>query len=192
MRASVLATGLEQDIEFNTEIKDDDKVIVDKQFIGHLKGLQFELDLKVGALEADIKSLKKAARQTVGPELKKRIQSILDTGLIEIKSDFKIYWKNFSIAKLIEGKDYLNPDILLIVDDILENDDKKKLSNFIEKWIREKINLTLKSLIDLKNLKESNSSIKALAYRLYENNGVIKREVVAEYLKKLGRMSEKF
>jgi ATP-dependent RNA helicase SUPV3L1/SUV3 len=190
-RASVLARGLKQDMEFKTEIMDDDKVIVDKQFIGHLKGLQFELDLKVGALEADIKSLKKAARQTVGPELKKRIQSILDTGLIEIKSDFKIYWKNFSIAKLIEGKDYLNPDILLIVDDILENDDKKKLSNFIEKWIREKINLTLKSLIDLKNLKESNSSIKALAYRLYENNGVIKREVVAEYLKKLGQDERK-
>ena len=190
-RASVLARGLKQDMEFKTEIMEDDKVIVDEQFIGYLKGLQFELDLKVGALETDIKSLKKAARQTVGPELKKRIQSILDTSLIEIKSDFKIYWKNFTIAKLIEGKDYLNPDILLIVDDILENDDKKKLSNFIEKWIREKINLTLKSLIDLKNLKESNSSIKALAYRLYENNGVIKREVVAEYLKKLGQDERK-
>ena len=43
----------------------------------------------------------------------------------------------------------------------------------------------------LKNLKESNSSIKALAYQLYENNGVIKREVVAEYLKKLGQDERK-
>ena len=33
------------------------------------------MDLKAGALETDIKSLKKAARQTVGPELQKRIQS---------------------------------------------------------------------------------------------------------------------
>jgi len=46
-------------------------------------------------------------------------------------------------------------------------------------------------LIELKNLKESNSSIKALAYQLYENNGVIKREVVAEYLKKLGQEERK-
>jgi ATP-dependent RNA helicase SUPV3L1/SUV3 len=156
-----------------------------------LKGLRFEIDLKAGALETDIKSLKKTARQTVGPELQKRIQTIIDTGLIEIKSDFKIYWKNFPIAKLAAGKDYLNPDIFLIVDDILENDDKKKLSEFIEKWIKEKINLVLKSLIDLKDLKESNSSIKALAYQLYENNGVIKREVVAEYLKKLGQDERK-
>ena len=190
-RASVLARGLKQEMEFKTEIMEDDKVIIDKQFIGNLRGLKFEMDLKVGALETDIKSLKKTARQTVGPELKKRIQSIIDTGLIEIKNDFKIYWKNFSIAKLIPGKDYLNPEIFLMVDDILENDDKKKLSDFIEKWIKEKINLILKSLIDLKNLKESNASIKALAYQLYENNGVIKREVVTEYLKKLGQDERK-
>ena len=43
------------------------------------------MDLKIGALETDIKSLKKAARQTVGPELQKRIHSIINTSLIEIK-----------------------------------------------------------------------------------------------------------
>ena len=190
-RASVLARGLKQDMDFKTEIMEDDKVIIDEQFIGNLKGLKFEMDLKVGALETDIKSLKKAARQTVGPELQKRIQLIISTKLIELKDDFKIYWKNFPIAKLTAGKDYLNPDIFLIVDDILENDDKKKLLEFIEKWIKEKINLVLKSLIDLRNLKESNSSIKALAYQLYENNGVIKREEVSEYLKKLGQDERK-
>jgi len=190
-RASVLARGLKQDMEFKTEITNNNKVIIDDQYIGDLKGLKFEMDLKTGALETDIKSLKKAARQTVGPELQKRIQSIVDTGLMEIKDDFKIYWKNFPIAKLIPGKDYLNPEIFLIVDDILENDDKQKLSEFIENWIKEKINLVLKSLIDLKNLRESNSSIKALAYQLYENNGVIKREVVTEYLKKLGQDERK-
>ncbi|MDC3403883.1 helicase-related protein [Candidatus Pelagibacter sp.] len=190
-RASVLARGLKQDIEFKTEIMEDNKVIIDDQFIGSLKGLKFEMDLKVGALETDIKSLKKAARQTVGPELQKRIGSIIETGLIEIKDDFKIYWKDFPIAKLTTGKDYLNPDLLLIVDDILENNDKQKLSDFLEKWIKEKINYILKSLIDLRNLKESNSSIKALAYQLYENNGVIKREFVSDYLKKLGQDERK-
>jgi ATP-dependent RNA helicase SUPV3L1/SUV3 len=190
-RASVLARGLKQDMEFKIEIMEDDKVIINEQFIGDLKALKFEMDLKAGALETDIKSLKKAARQTVGPELQKRVQSIIDTRLIEKKDNFKIYWKNFPIAKLIPGKNYLNPEIFLIVDDILENDDKQKLSEFIETWIKEKINLVLKSLIDLKNLRESNSSIKALAYQLYENNGVIKREVVTEYLKKLGQDERK-
>ena len=62
---------------------------------------------------------------------------------------------------------------------------KKKLNDYIYRWIQTKINKVLKSLIDLKNIKENNSSIKALAYQLYENNGVLKRERVSEYLKNL-------
>ena len=63
--------------------------------------------------------------------------------------------------------------------------------NFLEKWLKNKSDLVLKSLIDLKNLKEKNSSIKALAYQLYENNGVLKREQVSEYLKSLGQNERK-
>ena len=79
-RASVLARGLRQDMELDTKISENDEVMIEKQFIGRIKGLKLELDLKKGALETDIKSLKKAARQTVGPELEKRVQKIIDTG----------------------------------------------------------------------------------------------------------------
>ena len=184
-RASVLARGLKQEISFKTEIIQGSKVIIDKQFIGNLKGLKLELDLKIGTLDTDIKSLKKAARQTVGPEFNRRIKEIIETKLLEIKDDFKIYWQNFPIAKLISGKDYLEPDLLLITDDIIEETEQKKLKTFLDSWIKEKINFTLKNLIDLKSLKEKNSSIRALAYQLYENNGVLKRELILDYLKKL-------
>ena len=76
-RASVLARGLKQDISFDTEIIENEKVMINKQYIGHLKGLKLELDLKVDALDADVKSLKKAARQNVGPEITKRINQIM-------------------------------------------------------------------------------------------------------------------
>jgi ATP-dependent RNA helicase SUPV3L1/SUV3 len=190
-RASVLARGLKQDMEFKTEILENNDVMIDDQFIGKIKGLKLELDFKKGALETDIKSLKKAARQSIGPELEKRIQIIIDTGLIELNDDFKIYWNNFPIAKLSVGNDYLNPNFELIIDDTIEQNPKQKLIDFISKWIQTKINTILKSLIDLKNLKEKNSSIKALAYQLYENNGVLKREQVSEYLKTLGQNERK-
>ena len=190
-RASVLARGLKQDINFNTEIIENEKVIIDNQFIGKLKGLKLELDLKVGTLDTDIKSLKKAARQSIGPEFNKRIEQIIKTGLLEIKNDFKIYWNNFPIARLQPGKDYLEPEITLIVDDIIEIAEQRKLRSYLEKWLKEKINFTLKSLIDLKSLKESNSSIRALAYQLYENNGVVKRDIVSDYLNKLGQEERK-
>ena len=124
-RASILARGLKQDMKFNTKILENNKVMIDDQFIGKINGLKLELDLKKGALETDIKSLKKAARQTVGPELEKRIQIIIETGLIEIHDDFKIYWNKSSIGRIVSGKDYLNPNIELIVDDILEQNQKK-------------------------------------------------------------------
>ena len=190
-RASVLARGLKQDMEFDTKILENNEVMIDNQFIGKINGLKLELDLKKGALETDIKALKKAARQTVGPELEQRIQTIIETGLIELKDDFKLYWNNSVIGKLTAGKDYLNPNFELIVDDILEQQHKQKLNNYIEKWIKNKIDTVLKSLIDLKNLKEKNSSIKALAYQLYENNGVLKRQNVTEYLKDLGQNERK-
>jgi ATP-dependent RNA helicase SUPV3L1/SUV3 len=190
-RASILARGLKQDMEFKTEILENNDVKIDDQFIGKINGLKLELDLKKGALETDIKSLKKAARQSIGPELEKRIQNIIDTGLIELKDDFKIYWNNFVIAKLTSGNDYLSPNFDLVVDDILEQEQKQKLSLFIKKWLKNKIDTVLQSLIDLKNLKEKNSSIKALAYQLYENNGVLKRENVSEFLKSLEQSDRK-
>ena len=186
-RASILARGLKQDMEFKTEILLNNDVKIDGQFIGKIKGLKLELDLKKGALETDIKSLKKAARQTIGPELEKRIQNIIETGLIELDKDFKIYWSEFPIAKLIPGNDYLSPNFELIVDDILEQVQRKNLIVFINKWLKDKIDTVLQSLVDLKNLKDKHSSIKALAYQLYENNGVLKRENVSEYLKNLGQ-----
>ena len=190
-RASVLARGLKQDMEFNTKILENNNIMIDDQFIGKINGLKLELDLKKGALETDIKSLKKAARQTIGPELKKRIEIIIENGEVDLNDDFKIYWKKSSIGKLIPGRDYLSPNIELFVDDILEQQQRQKLTIFLEKFIKNKIDTILKSLIDLKDLKEKNSSIKALAYQLYENNGVIKRDQVSEYLNNLGQNERK-
>ena len=118
-------------MEFKTEILENNDVMIDDQFIGKINGLKLALDLKKGALETDIKSLKKAARQTIGPELEKRIQIIIDTGLIELNNDFKIYWNDFPIAKLSSGHDYLNPNFELIIDDIIEPTHKQNLVNIL-------------------------------------------------------------
>ena len=190
-RASVLAKGLKQDIAFKTEIINDHKVIINDQFIGNLNGLKLELDLKVDSLDTDIKSLKKASRQSVMPQILKRINQIISTNLVEIKKDLKIYWNNFPIAKIQKGKDYLSPEIELIIDDMIETKDKEKLKMFLEKWLKNEIYKELESLIKLKNLKEKNSEIRALAYNLYENNGVVIREKVKNILLKLDQKDRK-
>ena len=190
-RASVLARGLKQDISFKTKIENNEKVMINDQYIGTLKALKLELDFKIGALDTDIKSLKKAARQNVGPEILKRIDQIISHKLIELKSDFKIYWEKFPIAKLQPGNDYLKPEIDLIIDDMVETNDQQKLLKFLNSWILDKINNELKNLIDLKFIKEENPHIRALAYHLYENNGVVKREEVQEFLNKINQEDRK-
>ncbi len=190
-RASVLAKGLKQDIIFETEIVDNEKVMINNQFIGNLKGLKLELDFKIGDLDSDIKSLKKASRQNVGPEILERINQIIKTKNIELKKDLKIYWNNFPIAYLTKGNDYLKPEINAIVDDVVETEDKNKLQNFLKEWLNKKINIELGSLIKLKDIKSSNSSTRALSYMLYENNGVLKRDNIEKFLKEIDQTERK-
>ena len=190
-RASVLAKGLKQDIIFETNIVDNEKVMINNQFIGNLKGLKLELDFKIGDLESDIKSLKKASRQNVGPEIVKRINQIIKSKNIELRNDLKIYWNNFAIAYLTKGNNYLKPDITAIVDDVVETDDKNKFQNFLKNWLNEKINNELGSLLKLKDIKSTNASTRALSYMLYENNGVLKRDNIGKFLKDLDQKERK-
>ena len=69
--------------------------------------------------------------------------------------------------------------------------ERSKLTIFLEKWIINKIETELESLIKLKNIKDNNPEIRALAYNLYENNGVVKRENVKTILKKLSQEDRK-
>ena len=190
-RASVLAKGLKQDIIFETKIVNNEKVMINNQFIGNLKGLKLELDFKIGDLDSDIKSLKKASRQNVGPEILERINQIIKTKNIELKNDLKIYWNNFPIAYLTKGNDYLKPEIIPIIDDVVETDDKNKLQSFLKEWLNEKINNDLGSLLKLKDIKSSNPSTRALSYMLYENNGVLKREFLEKLLKNIDQKERK-
>ena len=74
---------------------------------------------------------------------------------------------------------------------MIESHDKNEFSLYILNWLNKKIKEDLQSLIDLKNINLSNPTIRALAYQLYENNGVLKRDKVTEYLSNLGQEERK-
>ena len=91
--------------------KNDNKIYIDGQLVGELKGLKFIIEVTSKTLDTDIKSIKKAARKGVEAELSKRVDEILDKKEITINNQSKITWKNHSIARLKKGHDYLNPEI---------------------------------------------------------------------------------
>ena len=182
-KISILSRSLKQDLVLNTEINDENKIHIDGQLIGELKGLKFLIEVTSKTLDTDIKSIKKAARKGVEKELVKRVNDILNTSEIDINKEGKIIWKNNPIARLRKGNDYLNPDIEIISDDSLSEDSKLKLSIFLNKWLKNYIDKVLGDLIKLTKHKITNQYLRGLVFQLYENNGVIKRTEVDKIVK---------
>tara|TARA_B100001996_G_scaffold179058_1_gene136707 strand:- start:3522 stop:6008 length:2487 start_codon:yes stop_codon:yes gene_type:complete len=182
-RISILSRSLKQDIVLGTEIKENENVEIDGQFIGKLAGLKLNLSMQSNTLGTDIKSLKKAARQAIAPELMRRVSKIVKEKNLTINNDQKIYWLKDPIAILIPGENYLQPKIKLIVDDAMDLDSKQKLEKFLDEWIKKIIEEKLKDLLNLKNNKVTSSKVRALCFQLFENNGVLKREKVNNFTK---------
>ena len=113
-KISILSRSLKQDLVLNTKINDNNKIYIDGQLIGELKGLKFLIEVTSKTLDTDIKSIKKAARKGIEDELLKRVEEIVTKSDIEINNESKIIWKNNPIARLKKGNDYLNPEIDII------------------------------------------------------------------------------
>ena len=182
-KISVLSRNLKQDLILKTNIDEKNKVVIDNQYIGDLKGLKFNIALTSKTLDTDIKSIKKAARKGIKDELQNRVEKIIEKEEIYLNENNKIIWKDFSIGYLKKGHNYLNPDIEILADDTLDEEYKIKLENFLKDWFLRYISEVLGDLINLTKSKIDNQYLRALVFQLYENNGVIKREEVEHILK---------
>ena len=190
-KISILSRGLKQDIVLNTEVQKDDKVLINEQYIGVLKGLKFNIELTSKTLDTDIKSIKKAARKGIAEELSKRVKNIIEKKVINIENDNKIYWNKNPIAKIKKGNDYLYPTIEIIADDSLSKESNSDLELFLKNWLFMHINDELKDLLNLRKIKIKNQYLRALVFQLYENNGIIKRKQIEHIVKLISKEERK-
>jgi ATP-dependent RNA helicase SUPV3L1/SUV3 len=184
-KISILSRSLKQDLILNTKINDMNKIHIDGQLIGEIKGLKFLIEVTSKTLDTDIKSIKKAAKKGLEDELVKRVDEILTKREIEIGLENKIIWKNNPIAWLKKGNNYLSPEIDIIADDSLNLESKSKLTNFLNKWLNNYVNDLLGDLVKLTMHKVENKYLRGLVFQLYENNGVIKRSDVDQIVKSI-------
>ena len=182
-KISILSRSLKQDLVLKTEINEENKIYIDGQLIGELKGLKFIIELTSKTLDTDIKSIKKAARKGVKEELNKRIDLIIKNKDISIDSNSKIIWRSNPIGRLKKGHDYLNPEIEIIADESTDLDSKLKLEEFLKRWFKGYINEILGDLINLTKQEKNNQYLRALVFQLYEKNGVIKRSEIDNIVK---------
>ena len=187
-RISILSRGLKQDIQHEAKISENNEIIMEGQLVGKINGLKIILDYTSNALQTDIRSIKKAARNGAALELKKRIEEIIASPEhFSLKKDKNIYWKEKIIGKIYPGKNYLNPDVKILVDESVELQDQQRISSSLSNWLKlEKQNL-LQDLIKIENSQYENRFIRGLCYQLFENNGVLKRENVNEIVKQINK-----
>ena len=190
-KISILARGLKQDMLLETAVSEDNKVLINEQYVGELKGLKFIIDFNSKNLDADLKSIKKAARKGVEEELIKRTKQIIKEESLSINQENKIIWLNNPIAKIKKGENYLSPEIEIIADEALPLDVKKELEQFTKKWLSSYINEILGSLINLTKFKIENQYLRALSFQLYEDNGVLKRKNVDQVIKLISKEERK-
>ena len=190
-KISILSRSLKQDLILNTEINEENKIHIDGQRVGELKGLKFIIEVTSKTLDTDIKSIKKAARKGIEGELVKRVEEILTKKEVSINNQNQIIWKENAIARLKKGNDYLNPEIEIIADDSLNEESKMKLLKFLSNWLIDYINEVLGDLIKLTKHKVTNQYLRGLIFQLYENNGVIKRSDVENIVKSIPAVERK-
>ena len=148
-KISILSRSLKQDLILNTEINEENKIHIDGQRVGELKGLKFIIEVTSKTLDTDIKSIKKAARKGIEGELVKRVEEILTKKEVSINNQNQIIWKENAVARLKKGNDYLNPEIEIIADDSLNEESKMKLLKFLSNWLIDYIIEVLGDLIKL-------------------------------------------
>ena len=190
-KISILARGLKQDIALETEVSEDHKVLIDKQYVGELKGLKFIIDFTSKNLDVDLKSIKKAARKGVEKELTKRVNIIIKEKNLSIDAENKILWQNNSIAKIKKGENFQYPEIEIIANDALSLAKKKELEQCLKNWMSSHISDVLEDLINLTKKRIENKYLRALTYQLYENNGVLKRKNIEEIIKLISKEERK-
>jgi ATP-dependent RNA helicase SUPV3L1/SUV3 len=175
-RTSALLKALNADEILRPEVAANGQVIVEGHEVGELKGLSFRLSASESVI-AD-KTLRQAAFRAVNPLLLDRLRDLGNAPSKTLRvQDGYVLWNNERVAK-IEASDYFSPRLKLS-----ESADHPALRARAEKRVTDYVRQTslslLKSLRKIKDIsekQETTANVRAIAFQLYENNGVLRRD----------------
>jgi len=117
----------------------------------------------------------------------RRVNRIIKDDFIKLNDDNKLYWMDNPIAYILKGKNYLNPKLELLVDEALELELQEKLKANLEKKLHNLISSELSDLVNLSKSKFENNYARALCYQLFENNGILKRDIVKQMITNISK-----
>ena len=183
-RTSVLIRHLRDRLMALPEINDRGEVSLEGHLIGSIEGFRFTL---ARSEEGDAKGLGTAAAQVIAPEIRRRAERLAGAPNEEIilSTDGFVRWKGEIVANLAEGDSLFAPRLILLADDSLTGVELERVEERLNLWLRHAVNTQLESVIALSEPADLEGVARGLAFRLYENLGILPRQAVAEDVKGL-------
>ncbi len=185
-RTAVLMRRLRQKEELMSTVEEDGGILVEGEFVGHIKGFRFMPD---GADGAHGKAVRAASLKAVAKEITGRAQTASaapDTDFVLV-ADGAVTWQGAAIGRLKAGANVLKPGVDILADDQLSGPDRDAVQFRLEKFLSRHIRAVLAPLIDLSEADDVTGLSRGLAFRLVEELGVVPREDVALDVKSLGQ-----
>ncbi len=184
-RTSVLMKRLRENAFMEAEIGSDGTVLVEGHLVGELQGFRFTPDVKSDG--PDAKAVRAAAQKALAGEYDKRAERFFNApnGDLALGSDALVRWLGAPIASLTAGEDPLRPRIVVLADDQLAGPARDRVSQRVERFVTYQISTILKPLADLREPEGLEGTARGIAFRLYENFGLIQRRDISEEVRGL-------
>ncbi|WP_425349888.1 helicase-related protein [Mangrovicella endophytica] len=184
-RTSVLMKRLRENAYMEAEIGGDGTVLVEGHHVGELQGFRFTPDTK--AEGPDAKAVRAAAQKALAGEFEKRAERFANApnGDLALGSDGLLRWLGAPVAALAGTEDALKPRVVLFADEQLTGPARDKVAARADRFVTYQVSTILKPLADLKAAETLEGAARGIAYRLYENYGLIHRREIAEEVRSL-------
>jgi ATP-dependent RNA helicase SUPV3L1/SUV3 len=184
-RTSALMKGMRDKDELSADIAEDGAITVENHFVGRLKGFRFTLDTAEEGIHG--KATRAAATHVLTRELGMRARRVAaaQNDAFRLTRNGTILWRDDEIAELQATDDPLAPAVTLIVDEHLSEADREKVLTRLQKWVKDATAERLKPLVDMSAANDLQGLARGIAFRLKENFGVLKRELVADEINAL-------
>jgi ATP-dependent RNA helicase SUPV3L1/SUV3 len=175
-RTSALLKALDAEEAPRPEVTPEGQVIIEGHIVGELKGLSFKPSTSESLISD--RALRQAANRAVKPLLLDRLRDVANSAskAFQIRGH-DVLWKKEPVA-VIEPSDWFAPRLKLIDapdQPVLAERAVKRLTDYV----RQSAQSGLKSLYKMKQAADDESAtaaVRAIAFRLYENGGVLQRD----------------
>ncbi len=173
-RTAALMKRLHGEGDLTAMVAKDGEVEVDGHAVGRLEGLSFAV--AATDAEAERRAVAMAARQVVGPALKRRVRALVeaDDRAFQLTADGRIMWEGGTVAKLAAGTALLRPAVRPQLDESIVNGTalavRARLEAFVVADLRRRL-APLPQLEALQDAGDATPALRGVAFHLLEGLG---------------------